>query len=662
MSSQIFDPALQEGGSFAPEFPTADVQVEFEQAKTASSLQLEQLKTALKSNVREENKTRALGYLILVQLYLWQVEVMKVFGLWDYFESLVISKRSVVKDVKSGTNFASLLKLGFQQHLNVDSNFISRKNTLLNRIDKEYRNYPERYQVDAEKKLQTFLLNYKPATKQASAPVVDKTFNAAMTTAIATIGKAQASAAIQTAPSPTTASQAVANYVGGIHSVSTQTNTYKFTDVQRKTHLTEPAMAYFLSMDTGNNFTSKCNILPNQKLKANQSQSDRKQPALSIALVAQNENGKFVIDASLPTTSSSHVQEFFAERIIHAYRGLYSALPDATRSIMEALRTQMLTDSLVDFEDSERDKQRKNLTAANNLVKAHHRLTYRKLTNDFLFSRSKTKNGVVTIAKPKSSVFATLSSDVFMGKQAFTRLYKLMATRDTHMFTVTNPSQIPLTTGKSLFYAETKLVSRTNINHHIPLAFANIVSGSVLNHGQVSYNSSNAATLSKWTLSPQLIKSFVVDAVDVWIDVIAKKIRRDRHQLVELSVDSNGIRLYFDKDNGTYAQHFEFAFPAPISGQSQFTCEFKSIDLMPVLSSLGALEFIGDVTLKSNNGSVVFEFETTATEFQIAVPMHLSSSQVQAKPIDGFETYTLLESPTDDLFTPLRDDYSDLAE
>lgn len=659
MSSQIFNPAQQEGEGFASS--NADCLTEFEKAKQASTKQLEVLQIALKHNERETNTARALGYLYLAQLYLWQVSVMQVFGLWDYYESLVQGKRSVVKDVKSGTNFASLLKLGFQQYLNVDSNFISRKNILLNRIDKEYRNYPERYQFDAEKKLQTFLLTYKPTKNQASAPVVDKTFNVAMEQALETIEKAQASSAALVAPSTSISTKTVANYVGGIHSVSTQTNTFQFTDLQRITHLTKPAMAYFLSMDAGNCFTSTYNILPNEKLSAGDSQDSRKQPAMSIALISQNEHGKFVVDASLPSAATAAVQEFITDRLVHTYRGLYSALPDATRSIFETLRTQMLTDAFVSYEDAEREKQRSNLTAANNLVKAHHRLTYRTTTGDFLFSRANTKNGVVTTAKPKSAVFAPLAADVFMGKRAFTRLYKLMASRDTHMFTVNDPSQIPLTTGQSLFYAMTELISRTNINHKVPVAFANVPSGSVINYGQVAFNSKNATAVENWSLTPQIVKSFATDAVNVWLDKYSKKVRRERHQLVQLEVDSNGIRLYFDKDDGNYVQHFAFNFPTPVAGQASFACEFKSIELMPVLSCLSAIEFTGDISLTCNKGSVVFDFETTATSFQIAVPMHMSASQEHASPIDGFETYILLETPTEP-FISTWDDYNELTD
>lgn len=654
MTSKFSNPAQQEGTGLPTDEQKDAVMAKFEQAKVKSQSKLNILQRELKRNVYESNKVRAHGYLMLVQLYLWYLEVKQEFGLWEYYESTVQTKRSVVKDVKSGTNFSTLLKLGFQQYLNVDSNFISRKNILLNQIDKEFRTYPERYTSDVEKKLQTFLLTYKSSNNKTSAPVVDKTFNKAMDQAIETIAKAQASATAQATTPQTASTQTVANYVGSIHSASTQSNTYKFTDTQRISQLREPAMAYFLSMDAGNNFSSAYNILPNEKLKVGQPQSSRKQPAMSIALIAQNEHGKFFIDASLPTDAPVQVQEFFTHRIVHAYRDFYSALPVATRSIFETLRTQMLTDALVDYEDSEREKQQKNLTATNNLVKAHHRLTFRTTTNDFLFSRSKTKNGVVTIAKPKSQVFASLATDVYMGKQAFTRLYKIMATRDTHMFTVEHASQIPLTEGETLIYAATSLVSRTNINHKIDVPFQNIVAGSNRNHGQVSFNQSGSSKVSNWSLTPQLVKSFATDAIDLWIDVMGKKIRRDRNQLVQFTVDQFGLNLHFDfdKDGDSFVQQFSFAFPKPITNQQNFSCVFKSIDLMPVLSCLGSLELIADVQLICNKDSIVFQFETSATHLHIAVPMHLPVSKEKTQPIAGFETYTLLETPVDEKYDP----------
>ena len=133
---------------------------------------------------------------------------------------------------------------------------------------------------------------------------------------------------------------------------------------------------------------------------------------------------------------------------------------------------------------------------------------------------------------------------------------------------------------------------------------------------------------------------------------MGKKIRRDRHQLVQLSVDQFGLNLHIDKDGGSYVQQFSFAFPKPITDQMTFVCEFKSIDLMPVLSSLGSLELIADVQLICNKDSIVFNFETSATHLQIAVPMHLPVSKEKTQPIAGFETYTLLETPVDEKYDP----------
>jgi hypothetical protein len=611
MSSSNFLPAAQLAGGALPE------KAHFDQV-------LNKLQQECKENTTAFKGVRAHNALLHVKLFLWLIEVQKVFGLWEQYIAPFATQRRPVRTVAAGINFTLLLRLGFPAYLAKDNNFIARSNELLNAINNEYKGNPDKYLQDAETKLHMYAMTYRNYKTKSKA--IEKTQSA------------------QQPPVATTNSTAVAK--------NRKNGKFRFSDRQRTTHMLQPAKNYFVGMAEGNAAAFTQPLLPAQtrtypNLKA------RKPVPVALALIAQTPNGQFVIDAADATAQGIVSADDVEQMMIRAYRKSFAALPNSLRCVLEIIRSQMLTDNLSKKERKLIKGEVQNATVEDVLdaktkkkiiqyYKKNHRLVYRHAQGDFLYSRCSTKLGMVTIAKPKTQVLEAPVSDLALLKRSLKKVTEHMLWEsDFNMFEVSDVKHIPK---HSTLYATNavSVTSRANPLEMLSVDFWGVNPDCKHNQAQVDLNNSAFAGAMYFQISASLVKEMALDAVDQWTRSYGNHIARERNQQCELHIANRELTFKYFHKHDEYMN--QFSFPLGDQGQSVTLSlgEFQTFELFTALSGIAAV-VTEPVILQFNTAGILFSYSTHAADYLLAVPNRAKNSTANA----AFTAYLQAETPAD---------------
>ncbi len=110
------------------------------------------------------------------------------------------------------------------------------------------------------------------------------------------------------------------------------------------------------------------------------------------------------------------------------------------------------------------------------------------------------------------------------------------------------------------------------------------------------------------------------NGADKWLAGKGNHANRETNRYTQLTLSNKSLRLDFDYKDGKALAHFEFQLPTTAKLQTTYKQKFVCLDLMPVLSALGALQLTTDVQLLLDENVVVFKYSTGAGDFVVAVP------------------------------------------
>lgn len=613
MTTNIFLPAALQAGAALPE------KAHYDQI-------LSELQQECKENTTAYKGVRAHKALLHVKLFLWLIEVQKVFGLWEQYIAPFATQRRPVRTVAAGINFTQLLRLGFPAYLAKDNNFIARSNELLNAINNEYKGNPEKYLHDAETKLHMYAMTYRNYKSKSKNNEVEETQSS------------------QQPATATTNSTGVATKL--------KNGKFRFSDRQRTTHMLQPAKNYFGGMAEGNAATFTQPLLP-AKTRTYPNLDARKPVPIALALIAQTPNGPFVIDAADATAQGIVSADDVEQMMIRAYRKSFAALPNSLRCVLEIIRSQMLTDNLskkerklikgevqnASVEDVLDAKTKKKIIQ---YYKKNHRLVYRHAQGDFLYSRCSTKLGMVTIAKPKTQVLEAPVSDLALLKRSLKKVTEHMLWEsDFNMFEVSDDKHIPK---HSTLYATNvvSVTSRANPLEMLSVDFWGIPANCQHNQAQVDLKNSAFADAMHIQLDASLVKEMALDAVDQWMQSYGNHIARERNQQCELHIINGELTFKYFHKQDEYMNQFSFPLGPKGQGVTLSLGEFQTFELFTALSGIAAVA-TEPATLQFNTAGLLFSYSTHAADYLLAVPNRAKNSTANA----AFTAYLQAETPAD---------------
>jgi len=637
----IKNPAIAREGEALPENDeTLSTPVVDEQLCAAYNKRLDIIHNACTAAEIGKHTARDAKYISYINLFIWWREVQGHPGMWRFFERRVDTGRRPSARVKAGVNFSSLVRLGFANFLAVDSNFCSRANTLLNAIHDEINRAPEKYQHDTVPKLLLFL-NAKHWGMKSS-----NKSNPSDATADTNQGK----------PASTTDQTAEHSDSSDKKKTTKTKKGFGFTQKNRIEHLLHHAKAFFLTANEGNRIHLNEPLLPEVQPDLTNSDQTRKQQPLAVVLVSQNSNGQFVVHADPIDEAREDHAALIRTSLVNSYRSSFLPIAKSIRTIAECVRSQMLLPNMAKIESKLETDTDVPSRWHKGFMKAKQRLIYIKESKQFLLSPVATKLGVVSLATPKDPVMEEPASDLMLLKRSISRLERAMRSNDLAMYTVADQEKIPCLGKGESSRNGIWLTSRTNADHRILLDFQTIQAWIDYNPAQVNADWKLLALGKKWKLTPYVMKQLNMSAVEQWLSSYGDNITRDRNAFVKLVLNDHQITIHFDKVGLTYQRNVSFNFSAQQNIGLKFSAEFRAKWLMAAIDGISSVTHIADIDLYCNDYGILFQYETSAACFKVAVPTY-GFSVASSNPC--FLSYTPEELQPD---TPIEHTLADDAE
>lgn len=342
-----------------------------------------------------------------------------------------------------------------------------------------------------------------------------------------------------------------------------------------------------------------------------------------LALVKRDKNDITFIDSFIDP-------QIIKAALVRAYEKQFSLLPVSVRSLYETLRTQLLPEHIASnmkgnwskgkvMRDAWQKKGNKNVTVKVP-VTAYQRLTYCAGTNEFLLSPIATDAGVSVVVKPTSQVIAKCNGDVFLAHRSKGNIeLQVLDALNMNCYLPEENDSIPAANDHCSH--RIKITSIADISDFHYIDFYHLLASSPANYGQALFDNVYEDKIkTKFTLPAGFMHHVAKDGADKWLAGKGFHFKRPSNLIMQVEINGQDLHLRFDFKKGKPYSHFDYQLPIKPAKPISYKQEFVSVDLMPVLSCLGALQLITDVDVMLDANVLVFKFATAAGSFVIAVP------------------------------------------
>lgn len=301
--------------------------------------------------------------------------------------------------------------------------------------------------------------------------------------------------------------------------------------------------------------------------------------AYGVILVKKTAQGYILVGAT-------NDAEIVKSVLVNNYGHEFSALPNATRCLIETIRSQVLPPKIIKMQRDLVDKSaQKNDDKTNKL--AVRRLLYRVATKDFILSPVRIKSGVVTIATPKQSVMLHDDADVFLSTRARRQLeVKAVSGFEFNLFEADCTSTIR----KNIkFDGATHITRMQNVADQTDFFYLDFWQyerqEDVIK--QVDIDENELPNVSwQHQLGLDWFKQLTLDVLDKWFASHALYIKRPQGKLclLEFGQDQLTLNLVYKADQFELRKRVAFAYDTERSVSTG--AYFLTKDIMPVLRSI----------------------------------------------------------------------------
>jgi hypothetical protein len=566
-------------------------------------------------------------YKTIARVYYWWRKADAQKG---YLDAKIEQMGGVFKrESKHGYNFSPVLQLVYG---NCISDYeISKRGQVLNLLHSEYKKSPKKYGTDVVK-----LANYINQ-KNGLTRMVQDSLSVSSVKALEKLVKQQDVACVGIASMPS--------------SVEINVAKQNAVDAVIGEELGEAAMLAELITEYGHDAVFIRKQKPNQnirlspairqvKLAADAEKYWKKQSGLGLidadfgfdtdtnnfglAVVKRDATGVSVIDSFVDST-------LIKQALAAAYERQYVALPSSLRCMYETLKTQLLPDHVASNMAGKWDNgnEKKWVWEKHKIegnvsvqvpVKAMPRFVHTGNANLFILSPIATEVGVCTMVAPNNNVMAKHSHDVFLAPRSKVVLEQLILNAG-NMNCYQPAHATPIQHANEPYSHRVQITSIADVSNFYFVDFYPFIASASANYGQAMLD---VAYEKKLKIKIKLPRSFVhtvaKNGADKWLAGKGNHANRESNRYIQLTLSSKSLRLDFDYKEGKALAHYEFQLPSTTKLQAAYKQKFVCLDLLPVLSALGALQLTTDVQLLLDSNVAVFKFSTSAGDFVIAVP------------------------------------------
>lgn len=253
-------------------------------------------------------------------------------------------------------------------------------------------------------------------------------------------------------------------------------------------------------------------------------------------------------------------------------------------------------------------------------VKAIPRFVHTGNANLFILSPVATDVGVVTMVAPNSNVLTKHKHDVYLSPRSKRNLERLVLNAG-NMNCYRPANQTAIEQASEPYSHRIKLTSIADVSDFYFVDFYPFVASSSTNYGQAMIDVKYEKKIkTKIQLPRPFLHAVAKNGADKWLAGKGNHANRPSNRFAQLTLNSKSLRLDFDYKDGKAMAHFDFPLPTSTKMQGVYKQRFVCLDLMPVLSALGALQLTADVQLLLDANVAIFKFSTSAGDYVVAVP------------------------------------------
>jgi hypothetical protein len=255
-------------------------------------------------------------------------------------------------------------------------------------------------------------------------------------------------------------------------------------------------------------------------------------------------------------------------------------------------------------------------------VKQYKRLLFRKKQRDIVLSENRTACSVVTIVKPKASILAS-SKDVFLRVQDRRYLEQaIIQQKDLSIYTANDKSKVPVLRDTEVKASHKLVLENKLLRSRRAIYFYALDTVGEYSRAQADLNAEYAeAALWTATVDRLWIEKLYVGFVGGWLAELGEHITRPKHKtiIVEFGRTQLMFKHYGIGKNLTTPSQ-QFAVENVGNTSKPIKPMFLTKDLMPVLASLVAADFIGNVKIAVNEDLLTLSYKTALASYTVSVP------------------------------------------
>ena len=334
--------------------------------------------------------------------------------------------------------------------------------------------------------------------------------------------------------------------------------------------------------------------------------------------------------------------------LVQNYGYEFAALPNATRCLIETIRTQVLPPSIIKLQRDLTDRAAQKHEDKTSKL-ATRRLLYRADRNEFLLSAVRVRCSVVTIAKPIAPIMQQLDADVVLSHRA-KRLLELKAVsgHNFNMYRADSTDMLRVNTRHDGASYITRMQNIADENDFFYLDFWQYDEGT-----NVVWQADVDATELRdayWqhTLELDWFKQLTLDVLDKWFATHALYIKRPQGKLCMLELGQTEATVNLVYKDTDFELMKTVAFPNSTAKHRRASAYFLTKDLMPVLRSVADYDITGAVDMALHASALVIKFATAAASYTIYVPTTNANGVRNADAFVTYEPATAVTYDTDE--------------
>ena len=364
---------------------------------------------------------------------------------------------------------------------------------------------------------------------------------------------------------------------------------------------------------------------------------NKKLQKVQISPLLNAHTEEFVVIAARKVNDSYEIVELsktdkqLDAALVASYRQHYGALPNSTRCMLETIKTQCLSqkaarhmDKVLAEPNSYHDKN-----ASYRKSSAKRRLIYSPQRDEFLLSpidylddQGNMVGGAVTIAKPKTKIFQSAPTDLYMPLMDRRVVeQRLIGPQDINLYKASSADAMYRHSKFDGDFSHLiRLDSKLNNGDFIFLNFFGFGDDQAKILPQLDYDTANDAASTNVHLSAEQVRKISSALAKTWMYGIGENINRPQHRFWDFTLTKNAVQVDYDEIYGVFLRAEAIAFDTPLNVDVSFNGTFFTHELVPALLTLGELDIVGDVVLQLSDAGMVLQYATDAADYKVCLP------------------------------------------